>query len=36
VAENLIATLEELNVPQDKIDAIVAIALSVKDDVLNR
>jgi hemoglobin len=36
VAENLIATLEELNVPQDKIDAIVAVALSVKDDVLNK
>jgi hemoglobin len=36
VAENLVATLEELNVPQEKIDAIVAICLSVKDDVLNK
>jgi hemoglobin len=36
VAENLVGTLEELNVPQDKIDAIVAVALSVKDDVLNK
>jgi hemoglobin len=36
VAENLIATLEELSVPQDKIDAIVAVAVSVKDDVLNK
>jgi hemoglobin len=36
VAENLVATLEELDVPQEKIDAIVAICLSVKDDVLNK
>jgi len=36
VAENLIGTLEELNVPKDIIDEIVNIALSVKDDVLNR
>ena len=35
VAENLIATLKELNVPQTDIDEIVGIALSVKDDVLN-
>jgi hemoglobin len=36
VAENLIATLQELSVPQPYIDEVVAIALSVKDDVLNR
>jgi hemoglobin len=36
VAEHLIATLEELSVPQEHIDSIVAIALSVKDEVLNR
>ena len=35
VAENLVGTLEELNVPKDTIDEIVAVALSVKDDVLN-
>jgi len=35
VAENLVGTLKELDVPQDIIDEIVAIALSVKDDVLN-
>ena len=35
VAENLVATLKELEVPQEYIDQIVAIALSVKDDVLN-
>lgn len=35
VAENLVATLQELNVPADIIDGIVAICLSVKDDVLN-
>ena len=35
VAENLIGTLEELEVPQEHIDSIVQIALSVKDDVLN-
>ncbi len=35
VAENLVASLEELSVPQEHIDSIVAIALSVKDDVLN-
>lgn len=36
VAENLIATLQELSVPQDKIDAVVAVCLSVKDDILNK
>ncbi len=35
VAGHLVATLEELSVPQEYIDEIVAIALSVKDDVLN-
>ena len=36
VAAALVATLEELTVPQEHIDEIVAIALSVKDDVLNK
>ncbi len=36
VAEALVGTLEELSVPQDLIDEVVAIALSVKDDVLNK
>lgn len=36
VAENLVGTLQELSVPQDIIDEIVAVALSVKDDVLNK
>ncbi|TVZ37877.1 hemoglobin [Alteromonadaceae bacterium 2753L.S.0a.02] len=36
VAENLVGTLQELEVPQEYIDEIVAIALSVKDDVLNK
>ena len=36
VAQNLVGTLEELKVPQEIIDEIVAVALSVKDDVLNR
>ena len=35
VAEALVGTLQELSVPQDIIDEIVAVALSVKDDVLN-
>jgi len=35
VAENLVATLQELNVSQEKIDKVVAVCLSVKDDVLN-
>ncbi len=36
VAENLVGTLQELSVPQQYIDEIVGIALSVKDDVLNK
>ena len=36
VAENLVATLQELSVPQEHIDSIVGICLSVKDDVLNK
>ncbi len=36
VAENLIATLQELGVPKDDIDEIVGIAVSVKADVLNQ
>ena len=36
VAGHLITTLQELNVPQPLIDEVVQIALSVKDDVLNR
>ena len=35
VAENLVATLKELDVPAEIIDEIVAVCLSVKDDVLN-
>jgi len=35
VAENLVATLNELEVPQDVIGDIVAVCVSVKDDVLN-
>ncbi len=36
VAEALVSTLQDLNVAQADIDSVVAIALSVKDDVLNR
>ena len=36
VAENLVATLKELNVGEDEVNEIVNIALSVKDDVLNK
>ncbi len=36
VAECLVGTLEELKVPQEYIDEIVGIAVSVKDDVLNK
>lgn len=36
VAENLVATLKDLNVPETEINEIVGIAVSVKDDVLNR
>ena len=35
VAENLQATLEELNVPADLIGEVMAIAASTHDDVLN-
>lgn len=35
VAENLIGALQELDVPQEDIDAVIAICLTVKDDVLN-
>lgn len=36
VAENLIATLKELTVPQELIDEVVAIVAPTRDDVLNR
>jgi hemoglobin len=36
VAENLQKTLEELKVPKDLIDQVMAIAASTKNDVLNR
>ena len=36
VAENLVETLKELGVAQAHIDKVVEIALSVKDDVLNK
>jgi len=36
VAEQLLATLEELKVPQVSIDQIMTIVGSTKDDVLNR
>lgn len=36
VAENLVATLKDLNVPETEINEIIGIAGSVKDDVLNR
>ncbi len=36
VAEQLIATLKELGVVQEKIDSVVEIALSVKGDVTRR
>jgi len=35
VAENLVETLKELNVPQNLIDEVVTIAASTHDDVLN-
>ena len=34
VAENLIATLKELAVPQELIDEVMSVASSTKDDVL--
>lgn len=36
VAECLVGTLKELNVSEDDINAVVKVALSVKDDVLNK
>jgi hemoglobin len=36
VAENLVATLKELNVAQELIDEVVAIVAPTRDDVLNR
>ena len=36
VAEALVGTLNELNVPQEHIDSVVSIAVSVKNDVLNK
>ncbi|TDJ45443.1 MAG: group 1 truncated hemoglobin [Gammaproteobacteria bacterium] len=36
VLENLGAALQELNVPEDLIARAAAVAMSVKDDVLNR
>lgn len=36
VAENLVATLQELSVPAELIDQVVAICESVRDDVLSR
>jgi len=36
VAENLVGTLKELGVAEEDINSIVEIALSVKDDVLNK
>ena len=36
VAECLVGTLNDLSVPQEYIDEIVTIAVSVKDDVLNK
>lgn len=36
VVENLANTLTELNVKEDDINEIAGIALSVKDDILNR
>jgi hemoglobin len=35
VANNLVATLEELDVPQNLIDEVMTIAASTHDDVLN-
>jgi hemoglobin len=35
VAENLVNTLKDLSVPQELIDEVIGVALTVKDDVLN-
>jgi hemoglobin len=36
IAENLVATLKDLKISQELIDQVVAIVVTVKDDVLNR
>jgi len=36
VAESLVSTLRELNIEEEDINSVVDIALSVKDEVLNR
>lgn len=36
VAGHLVSTLEDLKVPQNLIDEVVKIAMSTKDDVLNK
>lgn len=36
VAGHLVSTLQDLSVPQELIDEVVAVALTTKDDVLNR
>ncbi|MDB6004637.1 MAG: globin [Prosthecobacter sp.] len=36
IAENLVNTLKDLKISQELIDQVVAVALSVKDDVLGR
>ena len=36
VAGHLVDTLHELNVSQDLVDEVVVVAMSVKDEVLNR
>lgn len=35
VAEHLVATLAELNVPKDLIDEVVTVVITTKEDVLN-
>lgn len=35
VAEHLVSTLAELNVPKDLIDEVVTVVLTTRDDVLN-
>jgi hemoglobin len=36
VAENLVKTLQDFKIKQELIDEVVAIAMSVKNDVLNK
>lgn len=36
VAEQLIATLQELGIPQADIDEVVSVVLTTKDDVLGK